>query len=363
MTTTPSPTDTVDNILEIKGLRTHFTTGEGVVKAVDGVTLNLRRGTSLAIVGESGCGKSITARSVLQIVDSPGRIVSGEILFHKQHDDGHRETIDIAALGPKSRQMRALRWQDIAMIFQEPMSSLSPVHTIGNQIREAVMTHARVTKDEAHQRAVDHLRMVGIPNPERAVDRYPFQLSGGMRQRAMIAMALVGRPSILIADEPTTALDVTTQAQVLDLIRELQRDMGMSLIMITHDLGVVAEIADDVAVMYLGTVVETGTVTDIFDRARHPYTRALLRSIPATGTSREAERLYTIKGTVPNPYQRPPACPYHTRCEFAMSGLCDRLEPPTVALGEHRSARCLLFTRAGLERRKQDVTTAQGGRS
>ena len=335
-----------DYVLEIKNLKTHFTTNEGLVRAVDGVTMSLERGKTLAVVGESGCGKSITARSVLQIVEAPGKIVDGEILLHRKIKNGQVSTTDIARLGAKSKEMRDIRWKDISMIFQEPMSSFSPVHTIGNQIREAVLTHFKVSKEEAHDRAVESLRLVGIPRPDRMVDRYPFQLSGGMRQRAMIAMALIGNPDILIADEPTTALDVTTQAQILDLIRGLQAEMGMSLMMITHDLGVVAEMADDVAVMYLGTVAEKGTVDEIFHSPQHPYTRALLRSVPRVGEIETNERLYTLAGTVPNPYNRPKACPFHTRCDRFMKGLCDVVTPPEIEFGEGHSARCLLYTNA-----------------
>lgn len=335
-----------DNVLEIKNLKTHFTTNEGLVRAVDGVTMSLERGKTLAVVGESGCGKSITARSVLQIVEEPGKIVDGEILLHRKIKNGQIATTDIAKLGAKSAEMRDIRWNDISMIFQEPMSSFSPVHTIGNQIREAVLTHFKVSKEEAHDRAVESLRLVGIPRPDRIVDRYPFQLSGGMRQRAMIAMALIASPDILIADEPTTALDVTTQAQILDLIRGLQAELGMSLMMITHDLGVVAEMADDVAVMYLGTVAEQGTVDQIFHAPQHPYTRALLRSVPRVGQEDTTERLYTLAGTVPNPYNRPPACPFHTRCDRYMEGLCNVVTPPEIDFGNGHRARCLLYTNA-----------------
>ncbi|MBA2277311.1 MAG: ABC transporter ATP-binding protein [Chloroflexia bacterium] len=333
-------------LLEIKGLKTHFFLDEGVVKAVNGVDLSIRRGRTLCIVGESGCGKSITARSILQIVDRPGRIVDGQILFQRDQGDSGAtapEEIDLAALKPDSQAMRAIRGRDIAMIFQEPMSSLSPVHTIGNQIREAIRLHFPVGKEEAQARAVEALHHVGIPRPETALERYTFQLSGGMRQRAMIAMALACRPSLLIADEPTTALDVTTQAQILDLMRGLQRDLGMALMMITHDLGVVAELADDVAVMYLGTVAESGSVDQIFHEPKHPYTQALLRSIPRLG-SRSQGRLFSIKGTVPSPFQRPAACPYHPRCDEFMPGFCDRVTPPSFQVGENHQARCLLHS-------------------
>ncbi|MGH2535599.1 MAG: dipeptide ABC transporter ATP-binding protein [Thermomicrobiales bacterium] len=335
-----------DLILEVKGLKTHFFTSEGVVKAVDGVDLTVHRGKTLCIVGESGCGKSITARSILQIVDRPGRIVHGQVLFHRQIEEDANvahETIDLAALPADSRKMRAIRGRNIAMIFQEPMTSLSPVHTIGNQIREAISLHFAVSKEEAHARALENLRLVGFPRPDTAVNRYPFQLSGGMRQRAMIAMALACRPKLLIADEPTTALDVTTQAQILDLIRGLQQELGMALLMITHDLGVVAEMADDVAVMYLGIVAESGTVDQIFHAPKHPYTRALLQAIPRVGDQGD-ERLFAIRGTVPSPFNRPSGCPYHTRCDSFMPGICDQHDPPPVPFDENHEARCLLHT-------------------
>jgi oligopeptide/dipeptide ABC transporter ATP-binding protein len=341
-----------DVVLEIKDLHTHFFTSEGVVKAVEGVDLRLRRGKTLAVVGESGCGKSITARSILQIVDRPGRIVRGEILLRRAEPDGRPGApLDIASLDPAGKMMRSIRGNDISMIFQEPMSSLSPVHTIGNQIAEAIRMHEPVSKEEARERAVENLRLVGMSRADMMMDRYPFQLSGGMRQRAMIAMALAGRPDILIADEPTTALDVTTQAQILELIQELQAELGMSLMMITHDLGVVAEMADDVAVMYLGTVAEKGTVDQIFHQPRHPYTRALLRSVPRLGEQKRKDRLFTIRGTVPSPFNRPAACPYHTRCDAFMPGLCDRVTPPAIPFAGDHEARCLLYTNAAAEYR------------
>jgi oligopeptide/dipeptide ABC transporter ATP-binding protein len=335
-----------DLLLEIKGLKTHFFLDEGVVKSVDGVDLKIRRGRTLCIVGESGCGKSVTARSILQIVSPPGRIVEGEILFHRRRGEGGRpgsagETIDLAALNPRGAQIRAIRGKDIAMIFQEPMTSLGPVHTIGNQIIEGILLHLPVSKEEARERAIEVLRRVGIPRPETRIDAYPFQLSGGMRQRAMIAMALACEPALLIADEPTTALDVTTQAQILDLMRELQHDFDMAIMLITHDLGVVAEVADDVAVMYLGTVAEQGDVDAIFHAPKHPYTQALLRSIPKLGAAK-GERLATIRGIVPDPYNRPVGCPYHTRCDAFMPGKCDRIAPPPIATNG-QVVRCLLY--------------------
>jgi peptide/nickel transport system ATP-binding protein len=270
--TTP---DTDQPILEVRDLRTYFPVRNGVVKAVDGVSFTLHRGKTLCIVGESGSGKSVTARSILQIVDRPGRIEGGSMLFRR--DDG--TTTDLAKLDPRSGAIRAVRGAEIAMIFQEPMSSLSPVHTIGNQIMEVLRLHMKMPKAQARARAIELLKAVEIPNPERAIDRYTFEFSGGMRQRAMIAMALACDPAVLIADEPTTALDVTTQAEILDLMKRLQDDRGMTVIFITHDMGVVAEIADEVAVMYNGKIVERGTVEQIFHSPVDPYTRMLLGSV------------------------------------------------------------------------------------
>ena len=324
--------------LEVKDLRTQFFTDEGVVKAVDGADFRVRRGKTVCLVGESGCGKSVTARSILQIVDKPGRIVEGQILLHRASG----EVVDLAKLSATGKAMRAIRGKEIALIFQEPMSSLSPVHKIGNQIIEAIRLHFDTNKREARARAVDLLDRVGIPNADQRIDAYVFQLSGGMRQRAMIAMALSCQPSLLIADEPTTALDVTTEATILDLIKELQKDLNMTIMFITHDLGVVAEIADDVVVMYLGKVVERGDVDTIFHYPKHPYTRALQKSIPKLGYAGR-ERLKTIRGMVPHPFARPKGCNFHPRCESFMPGLCDRIDPPLVTLSKDDDVRCLLF--------------------
>jgi oligopeptide/dipeptide ABC transporter ATP-binding protein len=336
---------TDDLLLEVQGLKTHFFTDEGVVRAVDGVDFEVERGKTLCLVGESGCGKSVTARSILQIVDRPGRIVAGKILLRRRASDGaaqREEVVDLAALDPRGQQIRELRGKEIAMIFQEPMTSLSPVYTIGNQVMEAILLHLPVTQKQARERAIELLRRVGIPRPEQRIDAYPFQLSGGMRQRAMIAMALACNPSLLIADEPTTALDVTTQAQILELLRELQRERGMAILLITHDLGVVAEMADDVAVMYLGIVAERGDVDSIFHQPRHPYTRALLRSIPRVGL-KAGQRLSPIAGMVPGPFNRPAGCPFHTRCDSFMPGVCDRVLPLPVSVDSGGDVRCLLY--------------------
>jgi peptide/nickel transport system ATP-binding protein len=268
---------TAEPVLDIRSLRTHFFTGHGVIPAVDGIDLSVPRGSTVCIVGESGSGKSVTARSVLQLVDEPGRIVGGQILFRPRAGD---DPVDITTLAPKGAAMRAIRGRDIAMVFQEPMSSLSPIHTIGDQVGEMLRIHEGLSKKDVRDRVIDDLRGVGIPRPEQNVDAYTFQLSGGMRQRAMIAMALACRPTLLIADEPTTALDVTTQAQILDLLAELKERLGMSLLFITHDLGVVAEIADEVVVMRSGHVVERGPVDAIFHEPKQDYTLSLLRSLP-----------------------------------------------------------------------------------
>jgi peptide/nickel transport system ATP-binding protein len=339
-------TQSTEPLIQIKGLKTHFFTDEGIVQAVDGVDFDIYRNRTLCVVGESGCGKSITARSILQIVEPPGRIVEGQILFHRTsgHNGTSRtELIDLAALPPRGRAMRDIRGKDISMIFQEPMTSLSPIHTVGDQVTENILLHLPVSKDEARERAIELLRRVGIPRPDQRIDSYPFQMSGGMRQRVMIAMALACNPSLLIADEPTTAVDVTTQAQILELLLELQAEYGMGIMLITHDLGVVAEMADDVVVMYLGKVAERGDVDSIFHDPKHPYTQALLRSIPQFGLRRHQQRLNSIRGMVPDPLNRPPGCPFSTRCDEMMPGRCDRIVPPPVALGPGREVRCLLY--------------------
>ncbi|MBY5541677.1 ABC transporter ATP-binding protein [Rhizobium leguminosarum] len=324
-------TQTPDHpILSVRGLKTHFNLREGLIKAVDGVDLDVRRGKTLCIVGESGSGKSMMARSVLQIVTPPGHVVEGSMAFSR---DG-KSSVDIAKLDPAGKDIRAIRGRDIAMIFQEPMNSLSPVHTVGDQLVEKILLHHKIGMKAAIERTVEALDRVGIPDPRRRLSSYPFELSGGMRQRVMIAMALGCRPAMLIADEPTTALDVTTQANILELIRTLQDETDMAVMFITHDLGVVAEIADEVAVMYLGQVVERGSVEDIFYAPQHPYTLALLASIPKLGARHAVgKRLKAIEGMVPHPLDRPTGCPFNTRCPEAVAGLCDRTEP---ALSELR---------------------------
>ncbi len=339
-------TDSEKILLEIKGLKTHFFLDEGVVKAVDGADLVVPRAGTIGIVGESGCGKSITAYSIIKLIEHPGRIVEGQILFHrlvnKNGGNPQIDTIDLVKLPAGSREMRAIRGGEISMIFQEPMTSLSPVHTIGNQIEENILLHSKMDKKAAHEQAIDMLRKVGIPKAEMRVDAYPFQLSGGMRQRAMIAMALSCHPSLLIADEPTTALDVTTQAQILELMLQLQKDLGMAIMMITHNLGVVAEICESVVVMYLGEVAEQADTDSLFFDPLHPYTKALLRSIPKLG-QRNQGRLDPIKGMVPDPYNRPKGCPFHPRCSQKIPGKCDQIHPNLIKLPDGRSVRCLLY--------------------
>ena len=295
-------------LIELEGLRTYFYTEDGVVKAVDGVSFAIEPERTLGVVGESGCGKSVTALSIMGLVPMPpGKITGGRILLYR-----NGTSLDLTQLNPKGREYRSIRGKEIAMIFQEPMTSLNPVFTVGYQIMEAIMLHQRVSKKEARRKAIEMLRQVGIPMPEQRVDEYPHQLSGGMRQRAMIAMALSCNPSLLIADEPTTALDVTIQAQVLDLMRELQRSFHTAIMLITHDLGVVAEMCEEVVVMYLGKVVEHAPVRPLFHEPKHPYTQGLLQSIPSLASKRE--RLEPIKGVVPDPLEAPPGCPFNPRC-------------------------------------------------
>jgi peptide/nickel transport system ATP-binding protein/oligopeptide transport system ATP-binding protein len=317
-----------DSLLRIEDLRTVFRSSNGDIAAVDGVTLEVPRGKTLGIVGESGCGKSMLSLSIMGLVPRPGRIAQGRVLLEEQ---------DLASLSPAG--MRAVRGAEIAMIFQEPMTSLNPVHSIGDQLTEAMRAHdAKASKAELKERAIEALRRVRIPSPERRFSEYPHQLSGGMRQRVMIAMALVCKPRLLIADEPTTALDVTVQAQILDLLRDLQAETGMSVILITHDLGVVAEMADEVAVMYAGRVVERGTAKDIFEDPQHPYTIGLLGSIPRIEEDRD--RLLSIDGSVPPPFAFPKGCRFNPRCPFAIRA-CTEIDPPLRELSPGHRAACI----------------------
>jgi len=328
-----------DVLLEVDNLKTYFFMDQGVIRAVDGVSFTLREGETLGIVGESGCGKSVTARSILRLLPHPvARIVEGRITYHT----GDGRSIDITSLDHQGKRIRSIRGNEIAMIFQEPMTSLNPVYTIGEQIMEAIRLHQNVTRDEARQRAIEMLRLVGIPEAEQRVDQYQHHFSGGMRQRAMIAMALSCNPRILIADEPTTALDVTIEAQILDLITEIQAKNRMALIMITHDLNVIGEMADRVIVMYMGKVVEDTTVDRIFDAPKHPYTQGLLNSLPQIG---RRQRLSPITGSVPNPYLIPKGCSFAPRCPHVMDK-CRTMEPPIIPIDEQTGAACWLYEEA-----------------
>ncbi|MAU10448.1 MAG: dipeptide/oligopeptide/nickel ABC transporter ATP-binding protein [Anaerolineaceae bacterium] len=319
-------------LLEVKDLKVSFYLTEATVRAVDGVNFSIEAGKTLGIVGESGCGKSVTARAILGMVRRPGKIIGGEVLYHRAG-----QTIDMAQLDPEGPEIRSIRWGEIAMIFQEPMTSLSPVHTIGNQMIEAVQLHKSVSKSAAEAVSVDLMRRVGLPYPERLLKSYRHELSGGMRQRVMIAMALTCSPRLLIADEPTTALDVTTQAQILDLMRDLQEEYNMAIMFITHNLGVIAEMADDVIVMYLGKEVEVADVDTIFHSPSHPYTQALLRSIPRHDV--DVQRLETITGTVPDPTAVPKGCAFHPRCRHFVPEAC--LTPPSLLqVADDHQVRC-----------------------
>lgn len=318
-------------LLQVKNLETYFYTDEGTAKAVDGVSYEVEKGKTLGLVGESGCGKSVSTLSIMQLIPNPpGKIVNGEIIFKGKN-----------LLTYTNDQMRSIRGNEISMIFQEPMTSLNPVFTCGDQIAEAIILHQKVSKTEARKRTIDMLKKVGIPAPEQRVDEYPHQLSGGMRQRVMIAMALSCNPSLLIADEPTTALDVTIQAQILELLRDLQREFHMAIIMITHDLGVIAEIADRVAVMYAGRIVEYGSVREIFNNPRHPYTEGLLTSIP--NLVDQKDRLSVIEGTVPNPTEFPDGCRFNPRCPLAKD-ICRRKIPADTLIDAGHTVACWKFT-------------------
>jgi peptide/nickel transport system ATP-binding protein len=320
-------------LVTVEDLHVHFKMDQGTVRAVDGVSFEINQGEVVGLIGESGCGKSVTAQAIMRIVPKPGRIVSGRVRLHEE--DGE---VDLAALPANSEALHDMRGGAISMIFQEPMTTFSPVHTVGNQIMEAIREHGEPDRDRARKRAIEMLDRVGIPKAEERIDAYAFQLSGGMRQRAMIAMALVARPRLLIADEPTTALDVTLQAQILELMKDLQGEFGMTILMITHDLGVIAETCDRVAVMYWGRIVESTTVKRLFANPQHPYTQALMESIPRM--ERREGKLKSIRGSVPEPFARVPGCPFHPRCEHAIAGRCDQGEPPPLLDIEpdHRAA-------------------------
>jgi len=328
-------------LLEVTDLHTQFVTRAGIVKSVDGVSIHLGEGELLGLVGESGCGKSITALSIMRLIGSPGKITSGSIKFNGEE-----------LLTASTERMRNIRGNDIAMIFQDPMTSLNPVFTVGEQIAEALRLHRRLNKQQAWAAAIEAMKEVSIPSPERRASDYPHQLSGGMRQRVMIAMALACEPKLLIADEPTTALDVTIQAQILELLDNLRKTRQLAVLLITHDLGVVAEVADRVCVMYTGRIVEESGVDEIFEKPKHPYTQGLLASVPKLALEHieKQERLRTIEGVVPDPTALPHGCHFAPRCEFRME-ICTRGEIPLYELANGVSARCVLYD----ERRKFEI--------
>jgi oligopeptide/dipeptide ABC transporter ATP-binding protein len=334
--------DNRELLVEVNNLKTYFYLDEGTVRAVDGADFVIHRGETLGVVGESGCGKSVTARSILNIVPKPGKTVEGEILYHRQVK-GNVQTIDLTKMAPQSDEMRSIRGAEIAMVFQEPMTSLSPVHTVGNQITEAIRLHQGLSEDAAQELAIKMLDLVGMPLPDRTINQYAHELSGGMRQRAMIAMALSCHPSLLIADEPTTALDVTTEAQILNLMRQLQDELGMAIMYITHNLGVIAQMTENVVVMYMGKVVEQADVDTLFYKPLHPYTRALLQSIPRLGQKTGGggrRRLASIRGMVPDPYALPKGCAFHPRCSEKVPGVCDVEEPAMLEVTPGHKVRC-----------------------
>jgi len=323
------------NLVEVKDLKTYFYTEDGVVPAVDGVSLHVKRGETLGIVGESGCGKSVTSLSIMRLIpDPPGKIIDGTVLFEGDN-----------LLTKSDSEMRKIRGNDISMIFQEPMTSLNPVYTVGDQIAEAIILHQGLSKRQAMEKAVDMLKLVGIPAPEQRVREYPHQLSGGMRQRVMIAMALSCNPKLLIADEPTTALDVTIQAQILELMKGLKQELDTAIMLITHDLGVIAEMAERVVVMYCGKIVEEADVFDLFANPMHPYTEGLLNSIPKLTTKKA--RLHVIEGVVPNPLNMPGGCRFHPRCPYAMD-MCKEQQPELELVNGHQVACWLRGERKGV---------------
>jgi oligopeptide/dipeptide ABC transporter ATP-binding protein len=338
-----------ENILEVRGLKTYFKLSEGMLKAVDDVDFDVAAGKTLGIIGESGCGKSVTAHSILNTVQTPGKIYGGSVTYRTRTG----EETDLAAQSPNSPFMRSIRGRDISMIFQEPMSSMSPVYTIGKQITEAYLTHQpkvdKAVRREAQDRAIEMLTKVGMANPKQRMNDYPHQLSGGMCQRAMIAMALMLDPKILIADEPTTALDVTVQAQITDLMLDLQETTGMSMIYITHDMGVIAEVATDICVMYLGKVVEYGSNRQIFENPAHPYTVRLLRSIPKLGRRVPGARLDAIRGNVPMPLDPKPECGFCSRCLESEKGVCDMGVPGMIQVEPGHFARCFRLKEGGVQ--------------
>ncbi|OQA42850.1 MAG: Oligopeptide transport ATP-binding protein OppD [Chloroflexi bacterium ADurb.Bin325] len=350
-----------DVLVEIQDLRVEFDVRAGVVKAVDGVSFTINRGETLGVIGESGCGKSITARAILQMIPKPGRIAGGQVLYHRRaRGSNQTDIINISKLDPDGEIIRQIRGGEIGMIFQEPMSSLTPVYTagihineatnlhltpfrkVGDQMAETVLAHRKLSKAEAREVAIEMLRRVGIPKPQERVDSYPHQLSGGQRQRVMIAIALSCGPDMLIADEPTTALDVSIEAQILDIMREMQAEENMAIMFITHNLGVIAEMAKEIVVMYMGKQVERASTIDLFYDPKHPYTKALLQSIPKVGRKTDA-RLASIEGMVPDPFSLPTGCVFHPRCPSFMPGKCDRIAPTWQRLVDDHWVSCLLY--------------------
>ncbi len=359
--------DLKDVLVEVNDLRVEFNVRAGIIKAVDGLTFDIHVGETIGVIGESGCGKSMTARAIMQMIPKPGKITNGEVLYYRRpRGDGSTasekvDIVNITKLHPDGDVIREIRGGEIGMIFQEPMSSLTPVYTagshineavtlhrlipvkkVGDQIGETIQAHQKLSKQETREIAIEMLHKVGIPKPEERVDNYPHQLSGGQRQRVMVAIALSCQPRMLIADEPTTALDVSIEAQILDLMRGLQETVDMAIMFITHNLGVIAEMAKEIVVMYMGKQVERANVVKLFYESRHPYTRALLKSIPHVG-KKTGERLATIEGMVPDPFNLPPGCVFHPRCPSFMPGKCDKIEPTWKQVAEDHWVRCLLY--------------------
>jgi peptide/nickel transport system ATP-binding protein len=328
-------------LLKVNNLKTYFFSREGTLCAIEGISFSVNRGEILGIAGESGCGKSVTALSILRILPKNAKIVEGEIILNLGNNNGSLP-LDLTKLPPFGKEIRNIRGKEISMVFQEPMTSFSPVHTIGNQIMEVIRLHQKSSHAEARQQAIEMLRKVKMPKPEQQIDAYPFNLSGGMRQRAMIAMALSCRPKLLIADEPTTALDATIQAQIIDLISSLQKEMQMSVIIITHDLGIIAELADKLLIMYLGENMEYGAVDKIFNIPKHPYTRGLLAAIPKLG-KKSKSKLAAISGTVQSLYERPGGCPFHPRCPSYIGDICRDTYPKVTKIDDNHEVRCHLY--------------------
>ncbi len=338
-------TDQRDVLIEVEDLRVHFHLQEGKVRAVDGVSFAIRHQKTLGVIGESGSGKSVSAQAIMGILPMPpAKLESGRITMHLAENGVGDRSVILSDLPTRGNDYRAIRGKEIGIIFQEPMTSFSPVHTIGNQIMESILLHIpNISKKEARERTIEILRRVGIPRAEQRVDAYPHQFSGGMRQRAMIAMALACNPKLLIADEPTTALDVTIEAQIIELLKDLQQEFGMAIMYISHDLAVIGGVADEVMVMYLGLVMEHASTDQLFDNPLHPYTQALLRSIPTIDG--ELERLKTIQGTMPSPFSEHKGCPFFSRCEQRIPGTCDVSRPPLVEVEPGHKVRCVLYNK------------------